>query len=165
MPQQIELPQKGINDLNFANMQGRQQVFDIVLRMQPVVAGAPFQAGILAPGNYLGNTIGKDARIDAIGWPVVTGPVTFTANAIVRGVVFNSTVALNATAVVAFDACVFLSTVTVASGGQGSWAGCRFDGSSSIQNAGSASKCVVAGGVHTSSTAHVNVTLPGGEAV
>lgn len=165
MPQQIELPQKGINDLNFANMQGRQQVFDIVLRMQPVVAGAPIQGGILGPGNYMGATLGKDVRIDSLGWPVVTGPVTFTANAIVRGVVFNDTVTIGASAVAAFDACVFLKTVTVASGGKGAWAGCRFDGTSSIQNAGSASKCVVAGGVHTSSTAHVNVTLPGGEAV
>lgn len=165
MPQQIELPQKGITDLNYANMQGRQQVFDVVLRMQPVVAGAPIQAGILAPGNYIGNTLGVDVRIDGLGWPVVTGPVTFSANAIVRGVVFNNTVALGAAAVAVFDGCVFLNTVTVANGGKGAWAGCRFDGTSSIQNAGNASKCVVAGGVHTSSTAHVNVTLPGGEAV
>lgn len=165
MPQQIEIPQKNITDLQFNNMQSRQQIFDVVLRLQPVVDGAPIQGGILAPGTYKGNTFTKDARIDGLGWPVVNGPVTFGSNVIVRGVVFADTITLTAAAVVAFDGCVFQKTVTVASGGKGAWAGCRFDGTSSIQNAGNASKCVVAGGVHTSSTAHVNVTLPGGEAV
>jgi hypothetical protein len=163
--QQIEIPQKNINDLQFANMQSRQQIFNIILRLQPIVDNAPIQGGILAPGTYKGNTFTKDARIDGLGWPVVNGPVTFSANIIVRGVVFADTVALTAAAVVVFDGCVFQKTVTVASGGKGAWSGCRFDGTSSIQNGGNASKCVVAGGVHTSSTAHVNVTLPGGEAV
>lgn len=165
MPQQVELPNKTISDLQFTNMQSRQQIFDIVLRMQPVVAGAPFQGGILAPGVYKGGTLGSEARVDGIGWPNVSGPVTIASNVIVRGVVFTDTVTLTASAVVVFDGCVFQKTVTVASGGKGAWSGCRFDGVSSIQNAGNASKCVVAGGVHTSSTAHVNVTLPGGEAV
>lgn len=165
MSQQIEIPQKNINDLQFANMQSRQQIFNIILRLQPIVDNAPIQGGILAPGTYKGNTFTKDARIDGLGWPVVNGPVTFSANIIVRGVVFADTVALTAAAVVVFDGCVFQKTVTVASGGKGAWSGCRFDGTSSIQNGGNASKCVVAGGVHTSSTAHVNVTLPGGEAV
>lgn len=164
MQQNIELPHQTITDLQFNNMQNRQQVFDIVLRMMPVVANSVFQGGIFGPGDYRGGTV-SSIRLDGLGWPVVTGPVTITGNSIIRGIVFSDTVTIQSAATVVFEGCVFQKTVSVIANGQGAWAGCRFDGASSIQNAGNPSKCVVAGGIHTSSTAHVNVTLPGGEAV
>lgn len=153
----IETPAPNISDLDFHNLQERQKQFDVLARLMPVVAGAQFQAGILAVGTYKGGTV-KDARVDGIGWPVVAGPATISGNAIVRGIVFVDVVNVQASATVEFHGCVFSKPVAVGGGGKVACSGCRFDGSSNVNNTGPAGNAVIAACVHTSGVAHVNVT-------
>lgn len=140
--------------------------------------------GLLGIGTYRGGTLSDNARLDGIGWPEIDGQLTIAGRAIVRGVVFLETVALQAAARAQFDGCLFLGTVTIAAGGSGAFsgctfrqpvtvtatglggfAGCRFDGTAAVNNTGLGINCVVAGGCRTSGVAHVGVTSPGGEAV
>ena len=146
------------------NRRKREQAFGQVQSIAPVAPGNRVRAGILGPGDYRGDTLAFPARIDGLGWPQVTGQVTFQGvGHIVRGLVFTVGVNLSATAVVEFTGCVFLAPIVVAAGGRIGCVACRFDGTAAIANAGVAANANRVGCVGSSAlAADANVTITGG---
>lgn len=143
------------------NRRKREAAFSAVQSIAPVPPGNRVRAGVLGPGDYRGDTLAFPARIDGLGWPQVTGVVTFQgAGHIVRGIVFTVGVNLSATANVEFADCVFLAPIVVLAGGRIGCSACRFDGTAAIANAGVPGDANRVGCVGSSAlVADANVTI------
>lgn len=150
-----------------ANQQRRQVAMADAARSRSVANGSVLPAtGILAPGSYKGSILPAtwDVNLTGLGVAVVTGTLDLSGKAIVKGVTFNDTVALRATANAMFTDCIFLKPITVAAGGVIGCVGCRFDGTSAITHTGPAANANRVGCVGTSALPGdgPNVTVTGG---
>lgn len=138
----------------------RTQAVSALAPMAPIVPGDKLPAtGIVGAGSYRGGIVSGTLDLNCLTGAVMNEAVTFNATGIVRGLRFNQTVALSATASVVFNDCRFYYPITVASGGKVTVQGSVFDGTSAILNAGLAADAGSIGNLKLSATAHTNTTV------
>tara|TARA_R110000868_G_scaffold34404_12_gene124286 strand:+ start:266 stop:760 length:495 start_codon:yes stop_codon:yes gene_type:complete len=164
MPQ-IELYKPGQVPFDAEQQRRRQSEFTAFQPVKPVQPGDVLPlVGLLGAGSYRGAKLTGTMDLTGVGPTLVTSACDFAGQGKIRGLTFQDTVTLRATADVEFTGCTFLLPITVVAGGRVVVAGSRFDGTSAIANAGAPGDAFRTGCIATSLlAADANLTISGGD--